>query len=200
MFSLLKWAFGSFTLVGVVRVMIRPRLVAEFDFDDRQCNEPVGVLNAPTVIAVALRIRVRHLFGARAKGCVGKLIELHRYGAEPEERGGQPLPWRDRDTREGITLGRGDVEYVNVANVHVDRATGKASLVTLTPRGGKRIASLPTGAYHFEVAIDLDNGMSPRICFGIMFNADAKPNTEPFLGPIAGSVERTPMWRIWLGL
>jgi hypothetical protein len=55
------------------------------------------------------------LFGIAAKDVQAKLVELRCYGDdEPQERGGQPLPWRDRDTAEGIRLKRGDREYANV--------------------------------------------------------------------------------------
>lgn len=192
---------GVGLLTWVLSVIARPRLVADFDYDDPLCNEPV-TRSGVTYDVLALRVRVRHVFGSAAKGVIAKLVEFRAYGSEGViERGGQPLPWKDRDTSDGIRLARGDIEYANVAEISVNYKTSEVALATNTPRGNKRLATLPTGAYLCTVAIDPDRGNTARVSFGFCFDAEAKVKTgKPVLMPIPGSVERTPVWRIWLGV
>ena len=83
--SLLKWLLETVTAVAVVKLVLRPRLIAEYDPNDQQCNEGVGMVGTPHA-AVAIRVRVSHVFGVKARGCIGKLVELRHYGQEPEER------------------------------------------------------------------------------------------------------------------
>jgi hypothetical protein len=196
----LPFLFGGVSLGGVATVIGRARLRLEFDYSDENCNEVVGYRDS-RVIGIAIRVRVRHVFGRAATGCYAKLIELREYGAENVvEHGGQPLPWRDRDSTEGIRLKRGDVDYVNMAEVRYDPVTREVALVTNTPRGSKRVRSLPSGVYHCTVALDSDNAMSPTVSFGFLSGGpDAAKSREPLFGLIEGSVETNPAWRRWLG-
>jgi hypothetical protein len=61
--------------------------------------------------------------------------------------------------------------------------------------------SLPSGLYLFTVAVDADNTLSPRVSFGISFDASARPgNRRPVLFQIPESIDATPFWRIFLGI
>ena len=83
----------------------------------------------------------------------------------------------------------------------VDSATGKASLITDTPRGGKRVESLPSGLYHCTVTVNAENAFDPVAEFGFFFseNSNRRKVREPVLFELPGSMSRTPIWRIWLG-
>lgn len=197
-----RWLLGGASASAITGMVIRPRLIVEFDPNDPLCNEYVGVQGTSNV-AIAVRVRVRHVFGRAAKGCHGKLVVLRRYGSDvPEESGGQPLPWRDRDSSAGIRLKMGDAEYVNVASVMLEQQTRMTRLITDTPRGGKRVQSLPSGVYHCTVAVDADKAMSPVAKFGFFFSETPQPRREggqPVFFVIPGSIERTPIWRVCLG-